>query len=281
MRLKSLKRSTILSIVLLTIVTPLLFSFPRPMHDDYMTQVLFGDKSLIYRNSKEVEALKCASYLAIDQFNAKPHVKGYGKDELAFLKQMGVKNLPKDIFVTNFSGNHLHRSFTHRGWNFNYPDDRANWSTRKEILINTINKIFNLSKKEADSFGALIYYIHVLGDHIDDQEIKSAEDKIEFVGRLTKYDIVHELPYHFSILFKKQKKSPAYQTLLQKMRGIQWQVKFLYEKTDGMTNYSVDDFEIYKAGRQELMNVLIRYVPELLRDVDFFREKFPRINRWG
>lgn len=275
MSLKSLKRSTILSIVLLTIVTPLLFSFPRPMHDDYMTQVLFGDKSLIYRNSKEVEALKCASYLAIDQFN------GEGKESLAFLKQMGVKKLPKNISVIDFSYNFQHRSFTHRGWNFNYPDDRANWSTRKEILINTINKIFSLSKKEADSFGALIYYIHVLGDHIADQEIKSAEDKIEFVGRLTKYDIVHELPYHFSILFKKQKKSPAYQTLLQKMRGIQWQVKFLYEKTDGMTNYSVDDFEIYKAGRQELMNVLIRYVPELLRDVDFFREKFPRINGWG
>lgn len=48
---------------------------------------------------------------------------------------------------------------------------------------------------------ALIYYIHLLGDHMDDSSYKVNNGlKMEVGGRKDKTDIIHELETHISVV---------------------------------------------------------------------------------
>lgn len=81
-----------------------------------------------------IQALEDAVYLAVDQFNGK------SAEELKRLKDMGVSGLPLSIDEFNDRSNYVHRSFTHRGWDFEYPEE-AHWPVRKRILTNTVQKV--------------------------------------------------------------------------------------------------------------------------------------------
>lgn len=234
-----------------------------------MLQVLFGRGSSIDKEANEVKALEYASFLTLDQFN------GSGVEELAFLNQMKVKNIPKDISKIDFKSNWLHRSYTHRGWDFSYPTDKAHWSIRKDILIATANKVFDFeNSQQCNSFCVLIYYIHVLGDHIADRSVKTTELKMDFAGRVDNKDIVHELAAHLPILFKNQRNSLPLITLLQKMRVLDRNVEVLVRRPGGTASFTDKEFQNYKDSATELMNLLIKYVPELLQNEDFFTRVF-------
>ena len=150
--------ATITTAVMLFNCCIAVFAFDRKEHDKYMKDVLFkyfkivdNDKSI----SKEIEALSCASYLAIDQYN------GHGKDELITLKDYGVKKLPSSISEIDYNGGPYHRKKTHRGWNAEngtyFGKDSERWITRKAILLNTADKMFDFdNKNQKDSFCALI-----------------------------------------------------------------------------------------------------------------------------
>lgn len=234
-----------------------------------MLQVLFGKYPSIDKESNEVKALEYASYLTLDQFN------GNGVSELAFLNQMKVKSIPKDIAQIDFTGNALHRSYTHRGWDFSYPTDKAHWSIRKNILTATVTKVFNFKNpQKCNSFSALIYYTHVIGDHIADKSINKSEIKMDFAGRVDHKDIVHELTEHLSILFKDQANSLALTALLQKMRTLDRNVENLVRRPGGTATFTDEEFQTYKNSATELMSLLVRYVPELLQNEDFFTKVF-------
>lgn len=258
----------------LTMTVAPLFSFNNAQHDEYMLQVLFGRHTSIDKESNEVKALEYASYLTLDQFNGK------GVKELAFLNQMKVRNIPKDISKIDFSSNGLHRSYTHRGWDFSYSTDKAHWNIRKNILIATANKVFEFKdSQQCNSFCALIYYVHVLGDHIADKSKKKSELKIDFAGRVDNNDIVHELTMHLSILFKDQTNSLPLTTLLQKMRALDRNVETLVRRPGGIAAFTDVEFHTYKNAATELMNLLIRYVPELLQKEAFFTRFFARARK--
>lgn len=276
--MKHIKRviTILLTAVLCFSLTTSVYAFNRDEHDKYMLDVLFksfknveNDKSI----SDEIEALECASYLTIDQYN------GNGENDLSYLKQYGVKELPTSISKIDYASGPYHRRATHRGWDgettgvYN-TTDKERWLIRKKILINTTDKIFDFKGNTAkrDSFCALIYYTHILGDRIADTKYYPNSDIIELGGRSDNQDITHELRHHIGILFSDQSHSFKFNHVVTKLDYLDSRIAALLKKNNGVL--SDKDFAEYKSYAEDIMEVLIYNIPEMLKDEDFFKKTF-------
>ncbi len=252
------------------------YAYDRKEHDSIMIDVLFKSFKNVENDlnvKDEVEALECASFLTIDQYN------GNGENELSFLQQYKVKDIPSSISKIDYTSNQYHRRATHRGWDgettgvYN-TTDRERWLIRKKILINTTDKIFDFKGNTAkrDSFCALIYYIHILGDRIADPKYYPNSDIIELGGRSDNQDITHELRHHIGILFSAQNHTYKFNHVVTKLDYLDSRIATLLKKDNGVL--SDEDFVEYKGYATDILEVLKYNIPEMLKDEDFFRKVF-------
>lgn len=172
------------------------------------------------------------------------------------------------------------------GWDFYYgigKMDKANWKARKDILLQTIDKICEFKKEEhikKDAFAALIYEIHILGDHIGDTE-STRYTRIRLVsepgykgqvvsptsdGPFNNMTLYTYMLYHIQRLFREQKNTYEYNEV----------VKFLERHKNEYSNYengevSYDDVQFLA---NETKKVLVKYIPKLLEREPFFRRSF-------
>lgn len=269
-------------IVILSAVLSSASASDKDVHDGYMLQVLFG-KNFSEENYSEkelqgIEALEAASYLAVDQYN------GNGTEELKILSDYRVPSLPRSISEIDFSGNQYHRRYSHRGWlgPYNnkdrpYPDDKAHWNTRKEILLQTTKKVFGFNDSQSrinDSLSAVIYYIHILGDHIVETDYqKMNSDMIGVGGRNDQYDIIHQLIYHFDVLFTSLTSTNRYNSFRSQLRLLNNEFSDLVNKDGGVNTYEKQ--AAYSGLAKKLMDLLIKHVPELLQEEAYFSKVFP------
>lgn len=264
------------------------YAYDAEEHDAYLEQVLFGEPT--YKDSQtesiktKVMMLEYASYLAIDQD------RGEGKKELQYLKEQKVKEIPDlaDFDLTGiFYGNH--RNYTHRGWDYIYiipkgeKHDKANWPVRKKLLCSTLNKVFDFGIKnelfgkacqECNSFAALVYYVHILGDHlerdsykVDDLTIPLARDHVSDSNP----DVYWEIKKNCEILFAAQNRSATYSSFIQELDELAAKSRTLVSSEGGLNDTI---FPQYKKYASELMNLLIDYIPLLLENEDFFKNEF-------
>lgn len=253
----------------------------RAEHEKDLRCVLFGPPcnlpSISVDAKTAMDKLYHASYLSIDQFN------GYGKEDLTYLKNAKIKWLPKSIDDIDFpASGHTHRSFTHRGWNFDYSgDDQANWPARKMILLSTVNDIFKFKhtsnnpdnyKGQCESFAALIYYIHLIGDQIENKKIKAEGLEMNLGGTKDKKNVIDELLVFLPNLFPTQKSSGTYTILTNRLNQLNTRISALVNKTGGIR--SDEDFAEYHECAEELMNILKLHIPYLLRNEPFFNKVF-------
>ena len=275
----------VLTVVILLEMPLLAFAHNKDVHNQQLELVLFGQKNSprlsTIKAQKALLALESASYLALDQFN------GNGTEQLDILKAYKVKDLPEDISDIDFAGNFKHRTYTHRGWNYKYPDDKANWVVRKQILLATTEKVFNFQwfasewigigyTEKCESLAALVYYVHVLGDHEARTGYKIEELMIPFArphANAKNPDIFFELKYHLSILFKDQKGTRKYTSLMQEIDRIAGEARSLEGTTGGINTQ--EKFEEMHGLIEELIERLEDYVPRLLAKEDYFKNVFP------
>lgn len=249
-------------------------AYERKDHDKYMLEVLFRNFKEVENDHNvddEIEALECAAYLCIDQFN------NNGQKDLDVLLGFGVKGIPSKVedIAFNASGTN-HRSFTHRGWkSTNNSISKEKRELRENILLNTADAIFDFkgNENQKDGFCALIYYIHLLGDHQDDTSYMVKNGlKMDVGGRKDKTDIIHELEANISVVFSDQTHTHKYQSL---MGSLEKYNSKLYDlvNSEGGINTDEEFFE-----KQELVDGLTRlltlYLPEMLKDELFFSEVF-------
>lgn len=267
------------------------FALNGEEHDHYMYQVLFGSKfnhksvSEASAEGKALKALSAASYLAIDEFNElNAGEDSKGRVALRYLKEYGVPDLPPNIDAIDYQDNNHHRRYTHRGWNgpLNneakpYQDDKAKWPIRKKILSNTVGKVFAFSvseKKKCDSLSALIYYVHVIGDHIAETDYKKMyNDHIGLGGRNDQIDIIHQLQEHLEVIAGSGGRNKFY-SLNAKLRSLNSKVHELIKGA------GVDSYEkqlIHSGYAKELMELLIKSVPEILKEDIHFQKAFPSL----
>jgi len=223
-----------------------LFSFDRDTHNYHLNKVLF-----------------------IDQYN------GSGTYLLDELKAYGIQNVPTKEQI-DFSSNQYHQRYTHRGWDFkNYPNQTL-FETRKSLLLSTLDKLFNFQENEQikrDSFGALLYYIHVIGDHIGDDK-KTYTTRMRLNGsmrglNMDRLDIIWELEYHIPRLFQEQANSLEYKTLMKYLEKRGPSPKFIYA-----TTISDDEYKKLQDFANEILNKLIENIPALLKNEPFFVRVF-------
>lgn len=299
--------------ILICSFTNMVLGFGHEEHDKQMEYVIFGDEEYSKNNPGEradvVTSLHYATYFCVDQFN---YNKQAVEDDrkLAFLRNdRKVPGLPQNVEnELNYTAfGEKHRIYTHRGWDHSYSPtelEKSHWETRKKLLIATVKKEFDpgivnnvLSffgnndaevltdnyDAKCEEFAALLYYIHLLGDYIyDNEELKksgSKEDQpymvkdliIALGGTRNNETIIHDLKECLQSLFGK-KKSKA---LIAELDRIETKIDYvLYEESKVGGLNTVGRYLEYSSYGQEVLDTLHDYIPELLREEAFFSRVF-------
>lgn len=248
------------------------FSHSRDNHDRIFETVMF----CYYRtvSNEQISLLEDASYLCLDQFN------GNGQRQLDHLKKAKIKHIPSSISKFDFKDNSHHRWYTHRGWNHSYIDDRAKWPIRKEILKNTIKEIFpNGTEAQVDSLSSLVYYIHILGDHDDIQNVESYKKRGSQIMSFAQAncgksnpDVCLEIEENITTLFggkNNPKRNYTYNKLMQKLTEIHKEASTIrgYQGdlvTDNPNDSPGTRYNLYHECVKKYINALEEYLPGLL-----------------
>lgn len=268
-----------------------LFPSDEATHSQQLWDVLFApEQKLSKQGYRNFEALEMAIYLCIDLYNGHNTTKAqeYLNELKRFHGIFSARNLPA-LKIIDFKAGSEHQRYTHRGWDWTlYPrnlreyDFQVIWEIRKhQVYLATIDRIFKFKKDEMikrDSFAALIYYIHILGDHMGDEK-GSYMDRIPISPRpdyrfnrsgenSNNPTIYTELLYHLPRLFRDQNTSTDYDML----------VKYLEHNKNKQfstgTTISDEEYAELKRFAQDTLNRLIRYVPRLLENEPFFTRAF-------
>ena len=163
-------------------------------------------------------------------------------------RELRINRIPNfNEFLT--PGGSYHGEYSHLGWNHVYaPETQRKWIVRQNILRDALSKQFDFSllnflpfvtnqnRQKLDSLAALLYYVHILGDHEGDTlttvrtriPIRSLDEQDRYInGRLIQVrwennrngipqsTILAELNRHISILFASQRNTPHYNNLMQ------------------------------------------------------------------
>ena len=244
-------------------------AFNADEHDDYMEKVLFGLNGYSEKDNEKagevLQALGYASYLAIDQYSAS--ARPGDSEKLDYLRKRHIPNLPKTIDDYGTA-----------------TTDKAHWETRKEILLSTVNKELKfgfLSNKilwldydeKCKAFAGLIYYTHIIGDHMATKYENVALD-LQMIPLANRHDenIIDDLEDIFKVLFKDQKSTNEYKALLRGLNDIRENAADLVHSTGGLN--TEEKYTDYQQCAKDLMELMINNVPELLKNEDFFSKVF-------
>lgn len=154
--------------MVLSFVDPVL-ACDENQNNTYVTQILFGDNASVKESDEKVKMLLDALYLCSEQSD------NLGQEKLDYLKKRKVRNVPK-LEKLNIKNNEL-QGCSHNYWEYEYASDIKIQSTRKKLLRNTVNKVFDFgiinnlfgsSKGKCNSFAALLYHSHILCDYLAD-----------------------------------------------------------------------------------------------------------------
>lgn len=175
--------------------------------------------------------------------------------------------------------------------------DKAHWPLRKEILLKTTAKVFDFQRggqflwikwdydEKCNSMAALIYYIHLLEDHLDkltpeeghEQDIirEDQEDSntMLFVSiSENEPDVVSEIIKHLKIIFEDQTSSNRFNVLENELGEIRRKAKEIKGATGEVD--TVEKRDAYKAQVEKCIDWLADYVPTLLKEEDFWTDVF-------
>ncbi len=273
--------------------------------------VLFGDTH--YRGqTQKIDDLRIvlerASSLCIDQFG------GSSSFHLEQLRSKGVKDLPATISDIDLDATATnHRSFTHLGWDTLYTGDSRNpewpqkWVIRQELLRNSVEHVFDFNDaQQKEAFCRLLYYVHILGDHIEFKygTYGTGKDQVIMIaGGHGQVTFISELLDVLAILFADQKTSYHYMLMVRELQTEEILLNALLNQTYAPSLYmdqvnaadisEMDDTQIlallnepekmdtpelfaasYTAHAKRILEILSRHVPYLLKEEDFFRKVF-------
>ena len=291
-----MKRGTVVICVaiLLVLFSVPVYAFPAQKHDSHLEIALFGPKGLATSDEKALdsfEALKHASYLCIDQYNGEGQelhldalLELQGEYWIDFLPTRG--HYPQTIADIDYPSNYSHRAYTHLGWDKKYqnynretvPDWLSSrWPKRQNILRSTVEAIFNFNKwslsirsETGENLCELIYYIHILGDHIYFEDYSTYIKTAKFICPLGGYEnettIIDELTEELDELF-----STDASELIRKLETIDMDLRVICD-ADGIVSEA--DFQQYQTSAKEVLEVLSSDLPGLLKMQPYFSEVF-------
>ena len=271
-----MRRKIFIVLIYFIFLSSFIFSFSQKEHKDYLRRAIYGNRGLVGQEEEKFELLDSASYLCLDQFN------GSGVRELNLLK-LKIKGFPiSKIDDINFRSNWMHRRYTHLGWNHSYTFNEAKFDKRKQILITTCKELYNLDDKEADSFAAIVYYIHILADIIyetNESDLETAFENYKKVRSITipivrshptegNEDVIYDLQKYLKVLFKGQENSFNFRALTRELDKCGRDARKVVSSA-GEVN-TIEKFERFKPNINKAMDVLLKYLPKLFEAENYF-----------
>lgn len=275
-------------------------------HDRDLKYVLFGAREAALNSDEQAifQAIADAAALAIDQFS--PNNTARWKEAnynglQSTLQRLGLPGLNVAFDSIDLNSNaapdgknitaNSHRRYTHLGWNYRSYPNADFWKARKQVLLHTVNwtlfhdgaalawvpwlrDVLYAPDEQCDAFCALVYYIHIAGDHI----AGDTPDKLTDLEPLIQYSsmsspgILVELNEQLRIVFASQTNSWTYAALMEALSALMVKA----EQHCGAWS-AVDTAERCAANQeyaQELLDILSRYFPTLLKGEPFFAKHF-------
>ncbi len=297
--------STILILVMVAVLCVPANAYGKKDHNALIESIIFGSSSndLTEAMRAKLALLEAATTICLDQY------QGSYTDELEALNKEKIHGIPKSIDSINFTSNQYHRRYTHRGWDFSYTPpaslDKANWPVRKDILLQTVNHVFDFQNRsgkwqflwiekdygyteQCNSFAAFLYYLHILGEYKE-----AAEEMQENDGKTTHFntsvgqivplavahpgkgnvDVFSELELHFPVIFATQKKAGS-NTYLGMMNDIQMLASGARSMAAERGGITKDNFQEYCQYAMDLIGILESTIPGLLQEESFFAAVF-------
>lgn len=264
-------------------------AFPSKIHDNHLETALFGPNGLQTTNKRAkdmFEALKLASYLCIDQFN------NAGKEHLDKLldiqKEYWIEFFPtwtiypKTIADIDYPGNYTHRKYTHLGWEYEYKEDEhvpdwpRRWCKRQKLLNSTIEAVFHIdnwpfsiNSSTGENICKLLYYIHIVGDHIAFEDFSTYARTAKFIcplGGFGNTTVIPELTKVLNELFGVDACE-----LIQRLNVIEMDLRAICN-TDGTVTEA--NFRQYQDCAEKVLEALNESLPILLKKQPYFSKVF-------
>lgn len=285
-------KAFILVLVVLLSITPLCYAHPFSDQKKEMQYVLFGRDNYYASQPKKqrdaIDALAYAQNLVTDEFNG--DTTPVFAERLSFLQNLGVQGLPTGIEEIDFKYNSGHEKFVNIRWEPYETPQKGNWKVRKNILLTTVNKVFDFGmgtdiylfgnnplvpyEKQCDAFAALLFYVHQIGD-IETTAYKA------YVFPLARQhpgegnaDILWDLmEIYLPSLFPSQVDSDEYKNLFTELGRLATDARELAGSVGGIN--SEEKEKRIKAYAQETIQILSRYIPKMLHNETFFINTFP------
>lgn len=270
---------------------------PAYAHNNYghyrdMSRVLFGTTFPFENRSplkypdqhRAIWAFRFVYQIAVDQCN------GNNTKTLERLKTLcQVPDMPESISEINLPNVNAvtHRKYTHMGWrNNDYRNLGADWSSRwkirKGMILKTAKHVFksNCNKTQRDALCAILYYVHLLGDHIAFSHgtyIKEVSSMLPLHGSIPTGDygipcvqcnIISELIHYCYVLFGKDA-----EPLIRKLTSISERLANLPVDSKGYV--TAEAFPRYTELAKEVLDKLEDDIPALLNKQKWWTDVFP------
>lgn len=154
----------------------------KTQSETYIEQLIFGNDAGKYNNNTNKKLLLDAVYLCCEQCD------GHGQNEINLLHKYDIKTI-STIQEIDLKEKQLYK-YLHNSWDAENDTNQIK-KIRKTVLQDTVNKvfdfgffsnIFNSRGGKCDYFSALLYYFHILADHIADNP-EDASIEINKVNR--------------------------------------------------------------------------------------------------
>ena len=293
--MSKLIRYCIAALVGLAVLTATFPAYAHPTQEEHYKEikaVLFGDHQ--YPTCKDakskIEDIEYASYLTIDQF------KGDGKDHFLKLKEDGMSGLPLTFNTINYESHpdypdkkinaNTHHLYTHEGWDRDYSAKNSKaerfWTARRNVLNGTLNTLFNFSKvtlfgynDKCNSLAGIIYYVHILGDYEEADNYKKIAYLTPLAGKAEiateqdkDYDMITSLKSYITILFADQDTKD----IIRELEKIEKKAGKIYRSPGGVN--TDEEFGEYHGCAVEILEILKKYIPGMLRKETFFTDVF-------
>ena len=290
----------LLSIAILCCGLPALAHGSQGDHDKDLKLALFGNADYVLRGEKRAafKAIADAAALCIDQFSANESMQSKKgefedlSDRVHLSMSFADIDLNKNIAGENITPK-THRQYSHQGWSSAKYPNKEFWDVRKKILLEAAQQnLFDDSipflpwvsdiissltgpNEQCDAFCALVYYVHILGDHLEGDR----PDKLEALEPLAQYEslsspgIIPELQEYLQVLFADQKMTRTFMSLMQDLDTLGRKAEKVYYSPGGINTEEKCATNMKNA--EELLKLLGAYVPELLKNEDFFTQIFP------
>lgn len=297
-----MKKRKVLALSLIACISILVSAIPiyahpnASQHDSELEKVLFEDGYSKHQSDEiknNIKALEYASYLTIDQFG------GNGEEKYKELKKMKMGGLPRKFSTIDYNtvinnpdkkiNANTHRMYTHQGWDRVYTSKskEANkfWSNRRKVLLGTVNSVFDFDNitlfgysEKCNSLAGIIYYVHILGDYDEADKYTKISLLPDLAGRDNAneddkdYDMITSLKTYIEVLFEDQKSSTDYKELMDGLDEIGGEAGKIVQSVGGVN--TDEEFTEYHQYADDILKLLIEYMPTLLKNEEFFAKVF-------